>query len=350
MITMSRTVIATPPGETIREQLESRKMTQKDFALRMEMSEKHISHLINGEVRLTPNTAMRLEAVLGIPAYFWNNLEAIYQTKRLKAEEENAMDADIELIKKMPFSEMVKFGWIEPSNNVVDRVRKMRQYFEVARLEVLENLIMPGIAYRRTSTKEKSDYSLAVWAQRAKLLAREREVLPINLQKLQSIVPEVRAMTTQAPEKFTPKLQKMFSECGIALIYLPHMKGSFLHGASFVDGKKIVMALTVRGHDADKFWFSVFHEVGHILEGHINKPFGATEEDEKAADKYARDVLIPPDEYEKFTAMGHYSEKSVKEFSLNVKVDAGIVVGRLQKDGKLKFNQLNGLKKHYELS
>ena len=94
----SRTIIATPPGYTIREQLEQRGMTQKEFAVRMDMSEKHISHLINGEVRLTPNTALRLEAVLGLSASFWNNLEACYQEKKQKAEEENAMDADMEII------------------------------------------------------------------------------------------------------------------------------------------------------------------------------------------------------------------------------------------------------------
>ena len=75
----SRSVIATPPGATIKEQLVERGMSQKEFAARMDMSEKHISKLINGEVQLTPETAVRLEMVLGVPAKFWNNLEAIYR-------------------------------------------------------------------------------------------------------------------------------------------------------------------------------------------------------------------------------------------------------------------------------
>ena len=45
----SRTYIAVPPGSTIKEQLECRGMSQKEFAARMDMSEKHISKLINGE-------------------------------------------------------------------------------------------------------------------------------------------------------------------------------------------------------------------------------------------------------------------------------------------------------------
>ena len=90
----SRSYIATPPGATIKEQLNDRGMSQKEFAARMDMSEKHISKLINGEVQLTPETAIRLEMVLGVPAKFWNNLEAIYREKIIRAEAENAMDAE----------------------------------------------------------------------------------------------------------------------------------------------------------------------------------------------------------------------------------------------------------------
>lgn len=89
-----RTFIATPPGATIKEQLNDRGMSQKEFSARMDMSEKHISRLINGDVQLTPEVAVRLEMVLGVPAKFWNNLEAIYREKLVKVEAENTMDKD----------------------------------------------------------------------------------------------------------------------------------------------------------------------------------------------------------------------------------------------------------------
>ena len=88
----SRTYIAVPPGSTIKEQLEYRGMSQKEFAARMDMSEKHISKLINGEVQLTPETAVKLEFVLGVPASFWNNLEAIYREKLIKVAARKELD------------------------------------------------------------------------------------------------------------------------------------------------------------------------------------------------------------------------------------------------------------------
>jgi addiction module HigA family antidote len=95
-MTKSKTYIATAPGVTIKEKLVTRGMSQKEFAVRMDMSEKHISHLINGEVILTPDVANRLESVLGVPAKFWNNLESIYRQKLLLQEEENRMEKDVE--------------------------------------------------------------------------------------------------------------------------------------------------------------------------------------------------------------------------------------------------------------
>lgn len=99
MIMRSRSFIATPPGATIKEHLKDKGMSQKEFAARMDLSEKHISKLINGEVQLTPEVAVRLEVVLGVPAKFWNNLEAVYREKLIKVEAENVMDADEALAK-----------------------------------------------------------------------------------------------------------------------------------------------------------------------------------------------------------------------------------------------------------
>ena len=116
----SKTYIATPPGETIKEQLIDREMTQKEFAARMDMSEKHISRLINGEVILTPETAVKLEMVLGIPAEFWSNLEAIYREKLVKVKTENALEEDAIIAKRFPYNEMAKYGWVPETKNITE--------------------------------------------------------------------------------------------------------------------------------------------------------------------------------------------------------------------------------------
>lgn len=89
----SRSYIATPPEATIQEQLEDLGMNRKKFAARMDQSEEEICSLINGEVCLTLETAAKLETIFGLPAGFWNSLEAINQEKLIKAAAENAGDS-----------------------------------------------------------------------------------------------------------------------------------------------------------------------------------------------------------------------------------------------------------------
>lgn len=69
----------TKPGDTLKETIESLSMTQSDVAQRMEVSPKHISEIINGKASISPELASKLEMVLGVPASFWNKLEANYQ-------------------------------------------------------------------------------------------------------------------------------------------------------------------------------------------------------------------------------------------------------------------------------
>lgn len=346
----SSSTIATPPGATIKEQLVDRGMSQKEFASRMEMSEKHISKLINGEVQLTPDVAMRLEMVLGTPAHFWSNLESIYREKIAKVKAENDMAEDLEILKKIPYNEMVKNHWVESSSKKEERVFILRKFFEVVRLGILQEPLIPNIAYRRTGTGAKSDYALISWAQRAKLEARDISTSAINLDKLVALIPTIRRMTSENPARFCPVLCEELAGCGIALVFLPHIGGSFLHGATFYDGTKIVVGMTVRGKDADRFWFSLFHELGHIVYGHIANQNGTTEEDEKMADSFARNTLIPDEVFMKFVLEERFDKQSIIEFARTIGIDAGIVVGRLQKEHYIPFSWYSELKTKYELT
>ena len=345
----SRSFIVTPPGATIKEQLHDRGMSQKEFAARMDMSEKHISRLINGDVQLTPETAVRLEIVLGVPAGFWNNLESIYREKIIKAEAENAMDADAEIARQFPYSEMARFGWVPETRKANEKVINLRKYFEVVELSLLGSEKITRIACRRLAITDKGDLALMAWAQKAKLKARDIQTAPVNIKGLISVMPKIRKMTVLKPGEFCPQIKKCLAEYGVALVFLPHLKGSFLQGASFIDGNKIVVGLTARGRDADRFWFSLFHELAHIVLGHTGRTDGTTDDDEKAADKWAGDMLVGSEDFEQFRIDRDYSEQSVLRFAKDQGIAPGIVVGRMQLEGMIKYSMLNNLKEKYEI-
>lgn len=346
----SKTYIATAPGTTIKEQLTYRGMSQKEFAFRMDMTEKHISRLINGEVNLTSETAYRLELVLGIPSKFWMNLEAIYREKLLLVEKENQMDADIELSKKYPYAEMVSKGWIEKTTDRVQKVINLCKYFEVVVLSLLQtDSFYQKAACRKLLHTEKSDIVFLVWLQRVRVESRRKEAGEINIKLLKENLSEIRAMTTHNPSLFCKSLDSLLSSCGIALLYIPQIKSSGMHGVTFLEGNKIVIGMTTRCKDADRFWFSLFHEIGHIISGHIYKTDGTTDADEKEADLFAQNTLIPSDVYSIFLTKTDFTKFSIINFAKKIGIDPGIVLGRLQNDGYLNFSSFKELKKHYEI-
>ena len=313
----------------------------------MDMSEKHISKLINGDVQLTQDVAVRLEMVLGVPARYWNNLEAIYREKLLKVRAEKDMEADEALARQLPYNEMVKYDWVPATRDSKEKVMHLRKYFEVVTLSLVENRQITRIACRRLAITEKSDFALIAWAQEARIKARDIKTDPVNTKKLISLVPQIRNMTLQKPEEFCGKLKGILASCGVALVFLPHLKGSFLQGATFMDGNKIVVGLTARGKDADKFWFSLFHELGHIVLDHIGQPEGTSEQDEKNADIWAGNQLIPEEKFQEFKKQKSFTAIAVKDFAVTIGIAPGIVVGRLQKEGCIRHSMLNELKEQY---
>lgn len=344
----SQTYIAIPPGETIKEQLSFRGMTQKEFAVRMGLTEKHVTNLLKGRVQLTSNVAMRLESVLNVPAIFWENLESLYREALLKVEMENQMEADAEIVKKLPYGDMVSNGWIPSSDDSYEKVSNLRKFFEVSTLKLIGDRAISRIACRRFSSGDKSDYALLAWAQKAKLEARNLQTEPINISGLEKNIQKIRMMSIYPPEVFCSKLKKIFSDNGVALVFLPHIENSALHGASFYDGRKIVIGLTVCGRYADIFWFSLFHEVAHVIYGHIGQAEGTSDEDEKAADLFASEVLVPSEELKSFVQSKIFTSDALKQFAELVDIDVGILVGRLQHDGIIGYNKFNSLKKKYD--
>lgn len=347
-------IIAIPPGETIKDQLEFREMNQNEFSERMGISTKHISHLINGKVPLTHQTALKLESVFGIPAHFWNNLEALYQEDLARIEQETELEQELRIVSLIPFNEMAKKNWIKTTKIANDKVIELRKYFEVASLNQLVNIQKLEAVFRKLDHGKASVYALSAWLQKGKIEARSIETEVFDKNKLKTMLPELRSLINEKPNIFQNKLSKLLSSCGVALVFLPHLKGTYVHGATIWHTKrKAIVIISLRGKDSDKFWFSFFHEIGHLILHkkedifiHYDK-LELQNTLETEADKFSSDLLIPKKEYQDFISNNNFSKLSVQKFAQNISVPPGIVVGRLQHDNYIPYTNLNLLKNKY---
>ena len=161
-------------------------------------------------------------------------------------------------------------------------------------------------------------------------------------------------MTLQKPSEFIPKLRRILSESGVAFVLIPSLKNSGVYGATKWSNKdKVILGITNRGKYADIFWFSLFHEIGHVLQKRVTKTLvdfegdGSVDDYERDADQFARNLLIPAEEYGKFISDTFFGEQRVCDFAKSINIHPGIVVGRLQKEELLPYTQLNNLKQKY---
>ena len=186
---------------------------------------------------------------------------------------------------------MAKYGWVPATRNMREKVVNLRKYFEVVSLAILENDQITKIACRRLAMSEKSDLALIAWTQEAKLKAREMQTGKVNIKGLASLIPEIWKQTNTASLDCFTRTKDILAKHGIALVCLPHLKGSSLQGATFMDGNRIVVGLVTEKKDAEKIRFNLFHELAHIVLGHVGKTGGTSEEEEKAADEWAAEKL-----------------------------------------------------------
>lgn len=347
--------IAIPPGETIKEFLEDRGMTQEELAIRLGFSTKHTNLLINGKEPITQQTALKLESVFNVPAKFWNNLESHYRETIARLEQSKSIVAEQQLLKEIPYKELIEFGYIEDDKNKSNLVINLRKFFGISNLYNIEKLL-PEIAFRKSEKEDYSLYAIAAWIRMCEINTEKIETNELSKPKLKSYLPEIRGLIGKEPEYFVNRLTEILSDCGVAFTLTHHLRKAPIQGMIKHLKNKVIMGMTIRRSVADIFWFSLFHEIGHILLHGKKDIFIDLENDiydsqkEEEANKFAANTLIPPANYLDFIDKKNFTKQSIINFAKQIDIHPCIVVGRLQKEGHVRYNdtELNSLKIKYK--
>ena len=138
--------------------------------------------------------------------------------------------------------------------------------------------------------------------------------------------------------------------CGVAVALVKTPKGCTASGAAkLINSDIAILILSFRFLRDDQFWFSFFHEAGHlILHGNqitFENDFLSAQEAE--ANDFAYETLIPKEFQEELQQLP-MNHRAIIRYSRKLNISRGIVVGQLQKIGKLKFGQFNNLKTKYD--
>ena len=346
--------VAFHPGYYIKEIVEQSGLTQKDFAKRLDTTPKNLSLLIRGEQNLSIDIAMKLSRMIGTSVNYWLNLQNTYDS--LIA----TFKSDEELSRERTIFEYFDYKYFRDNYGLPDLPHKkneqsiqVREFLNVATLSVFTKKDM-AVSFRN-STKNLTKESIVkanVMVQIAANMALKTVTPKFNKKKFEIAV-QYALTLTEIHEEFYPQLHKAFLDAGVVFIILPNISGSKTNGATKKIGDTIMLMVNDRRLNSDSFWFTLFHEIGHIINGDYGISFEKEiGEQELAADKFAENSLIPPEKYQNFLIQKNFDLLAIKSFAKQIRRDPGIVLGRLQNDGLVAFNDwtMKPLRHKYKIS
>lgn len=350
--------LAIPPGDFLEEVIEDLGMSKDDLAKRMNRPAAKLSAIFRGDKAITPNTAIQLEKVVGVPAHIWTGLESEYRltlARNQHSDEEAHLKREILYTTKFCYRELAHLGYVKSHTKPVEKVKELQRFFGVTSLESVEGLNRYQPAFRIWEKKrdERSWESTAAWLRMGEIEAHKINCGLFNKRELIRSLNIIRSMTFESPKLFYEKLTSTLAESGVALVILKHLPKTYAHGATFWQGKnKAVLLLTIRGSWADMFWFSLFHEIAHILlhgrqEVFLENDNSNDFEKEQQADLFASHNLIPQKHYIDFKLKGSFHKNDILRFSGFIGIHPGIVVGRLQHDNLIRPNWHNDLREQF---
>lgn len=349
----------THPGKRLSEVLERLDMSQKELAVRTGVTEKHISTVINGSKGISAGFAKKLEYALGIDALNWMEWQAEYEKQSLDFEEQYGITQDeLDILKRLKdiIAYFEKREFISKCNNDDERVLEVRKAMGVANLLSIPEITYSAAYRAQVKKNAKVDpYVLYAWQ---RLCERETADISVkehlDIDRLRESIQVIKALMFKDINEISDELTELLADCGVAFKIVHHFTGAPVQG--FIrnpEGKeRIILCMTLRGKRADRFWFTLFHEIGHILHGDAGVRFvdfqSVKNAMEDAADLFAQETLINTEQYRAFLVMRDYSLPAIRRFAKTQGVQPYIIIGRLQSDEIIEWSTYSDQIETYE--
>jgi HTH-type transcriptional regulator/antitoxin HigA len=345
------------PGEILEETLKSRSISHIELAKRTGLSMKTVSLITNGKAPLTAETAIHLEKALGVSAQLWSNLDAKYRLFQAKETHRERMKGLVGWLDTFPPETLRSAKVISKPADPVENLERLLAFFGVSSPEAWESRYSKlAVNFRKTSAFSSSWQSVTCWLRLSELEAEEIQTKPFSMERFKAALSEIRQFTEIAMEEFQTRMKDECADSGVAVAFIPELPKTRVCGATlWLTAQKALLSLSLRYKSDDQFWFSFFHEAGHIVlhgkkELFVEEHGSEGNAQENEADRFATTLLFPTGTYEEFVARGQFYESDIVDYARSINLAPGIVVGRLQHDKLVKYEWHNRLKKHFQFA
>ncbi len=347
---------ASPPGVTIGDLLEERKIPRDVLREAVEIPHGLFLELLRGQLELTSELANKLQAFFSVPASFWLNREHQYRQALLRLDSERNQTEESRWVSSLPLRDMASFGWLKRSRNKTEQFAACLEFFGVGDLFEwrAQSLNQLSTRFKSSGAFMADELAVAAWLRKGVIEAKRIHTKSWDRQAFEVSLDEIRQLSREkSPSLFLPRLRQLCAVSGVALVVAKSPTGCRASGATFfLDAHKAVMLLSFRYLSDDHFWFTFFHEAGHLVLHGEQRAFlevaqSETTNEELEANEYAAKKLVPEHFLGEMAHLNLKDPSAVLRFAKRIGVSAGIVVGQLQYQGVVSHSQFNRYKTRY---
>jgi HTH-type transcriptional regulator/antitoxin HigA len=340
-----------PPGDTIEEILQRKGWSQRDFAVVLDRPVQAINEIIAGKKAITPETAMAFADALGNSANYWLQLEGLYRLDLLRSKRNSGQESSVErrarLFSKAPVSELIKRRWIDADLSDLDQTEKaVCDFLSIKSLDEDPD----GFLARKSASGEHTAAQIA-WGCRARNIAKTMRSGRYSKDRLLTLIKELPSWSQSDVD--TKKVPGALASVGVRLVFVEHLAGTRIDGGATRLGEVPVIALSLRYDRVDWFWFTLLHELAHVIEHERsldtqlvgNDAQDGGSEMEERANSQATEWLVPAEQLQSFvrSVKPYFSRSAILNFAQRCRVHPGIIVGQLQKRGEIPYSHHRNL-------
>ena len=328
------------PGETLTEKLDEMEMGPKEFALRTGKPEKTIIAVLKGESSITPDMAVQFENVTKIPANFWMNHQRGYDEYIAREKRRTVIQEAVAWAKQFPLADMTRKTWLPQVATVEEKTMEMLAFFGFSNHTAWEDYYFKQqlkVAFRISLAQTSEPYAISAWLRRGELQATDLLAKEYSDKKFKEALPEIKSIMASHPGPFFSKLQHICLEAGVKVVHTPCVSKAPISGSTRWLNDTPFIQLTGRYKRNDSFWFTFFHEAGHILlhgkKDIFLEKVEYSDKDlmkEKEADEFAIKWTLTDDEEAEILAAAPLSEEVIRNFAKQFNTHPAIIIGRLQ--------------------
>lgn len=336
------------PGYFIREQMELRSWTQDDLSEVTDFTVKHLNKILQDKQALTLDMARVLGEVFNTSPQYWINIDTGYRLWMSQEKTENEIEADIKglIYERMPVKDMLAKGWLKPFSTAEDLKKQVLDFWDWKKLDftILDKEYLPCLTRKSEAYNQFNDSYAITWYRKATIIAARIKVNTYDKKKLESLYDNIYTYTVM--ENGINIFIEELAKAGVIFFVLPHLQKTYLDGAAFFSNKNPVVVYTGRYKRIDNFWFTVAHEIAHVLK-HLNNttPFvldnlrdGELNTMEMEANELAAKKLKHSEILEYLNPYLNYlSSTKVEECAEEYGIHPSIIIGKLAHEKKISY-------------